>query len=561
MEWLHGWLGLILGFSGLIFIHELGHFLLAKWNGVKVHVFSLGWGPYIFSFTWRGTVYALSLIPIGGYVQMAGQSDMEPDEKPSQDSSDYRNKTTGQRAQIIAAGAIFNVAFTIFAFTMCYWVGMEVDPPRIGMISPDKPLAKAVMLTDPATPAELREGDRIIEIHGVPVKTFLEAMLQITATPRNHEIEMRVERQNPSGRDRYVYVKVGVVRDEKIGAQNIGLVPWRMKMNLPLGFTTKDKILVHDKWVEDLEAKGGTESSPAYVAGLREGDEILRIGDQEIKRVEDMYLAGPRSGGKKTDILVRRGAEEMTISATPIYLEKEGKFIFGIGPKEVKIVEDIDEASEAFQKGLRKGSIVWGFDPKDQVWPLPEKKLLWAEGTLVFSEKWDSDPTTDLKKISLTVPSSNENEKGYIYVQDRVGGEFYKAENFGEALSVAWGDTLRFSGSVFTVLRGLFTGDVSPKALSGGLGIGHAVFTVASHAPFMKFLWFLGFISLNLGVLQFVPIPLLDGFHLVLLGIERLKGSPVAPKVQMTFQWVGILIVGSLILFATYNDITRIFIK
>ena len=101
MEALAGWLGLILGFSGLIFIHELGHFLLAKWNGVRVYVFSLGMGPYIISFTWRGTVYALSLVPIGGYVKMMGQDDLNPALDSIPDPSDYRNKRPGQKAAIL----------------------------------------------------------------------------------------------------------------------------------------------------------------------------------------------------------------------------------------------------------------------------------------------------------------------------------------------------------------------------------------------------------------------------------------------------------------------------
>jgi len=559
MEWLHGWLGLILGFSGLIFIHELGHFLLAKWNGVKVHVFSLGWGPYIFSFTWRGTVYALSLIPIGGYVSMAGQSDTEVDDKPTKDPQDYRNKTVGQRAQIIAAGAIFNVAFTIFAFTMCFWWGMEIEPPRIGMISPDKPLAKATLLTDPNKPANLQEGDRIIEVNGVPVKSFLEAMLQISATPRNGEIEMRVERQAPVDGDRYAYVRVGVERDKKIGAQNIGLNQYRMEMKLPLGFTTEDKVVISDGWAKTIEKDPKeAEKSPAWQAGLKDGDELLRVGDQDVKTLDDMTLAAPRSKGEPTKIVIRRAGEIKEFTVKPRYDDEEGRHFFGIPTKPIKIVKEIDPNSEAAKQGLQKGHYVWRFDfTKRQKWV--DKKLVVEGGTLSYSSSWDT-PEKEFKKFDLEVPQ-HPKEGALIYSELRKAGEFYQAENFGEALSVAWGDTLRFSGSVFTVLRGLFTGDVSVKALSGGLGIGHAVYIVASDAPFLKFIWFLGFISLNLGVLQFVPIPLLDGFHLVLLAIEKLKGSPVAAKVQMTFQWVGILIVGSLILLATYNDITRIFLK
>src|SRR5579862_6531403 len=170
MALLNGWLGLILGFSGLIFIHELGHFILAKWNGVRVYVFSLGMGPYIFSFTHNGTVYALSLIPIGGYVKLMGQDDLNPNANPSKDPSDYRNKRPGQKAAILAAGAAFNLLFTIFAFALCYGKGMDIEPPRIGQIQADKPLAFADLHQSSApdhadgVAAKLKEGDRILEV-------------------------------------------------------------------------------------------------------------------------------------------------------------------------------------------------------------------------------------------------------------------------------------------------------------------------------------------------------------------------------------------------------------
>ena len=113
-DWIVGGAGLIGGFSILIFVHELGHYLLAKWNGVRVQVFSLGMGPYLVSFTWGETLYVLSMVPIGGYVKMAGQDDMQPDLTASPDPGDYRNKRPGQRAAILAAGAAFNLIFALF---------------------------------------------------------------------------------------------------------------------------------------------------------------------------------------------------------------------------------------------------------------------------------------------------------------------------------------------------------------------------------------------------------------------------------------------------------------
>src|SRR5262249_2506134 len=131
------------------------------------------------------------------------------------------------------------------------------------------------------------------------------------------------------------------------------------------------------------------------------------------------------------------------------------------------------------------------------------------------------------------------------------------ANGVWDALSVGWTDTVRGAGSVFSVLHALLTGKMGAKALSGPLGIGRIIFQASSTQEFIRYLWILGFISLNLGVLQFVPIPLLDGWHLVEVFIEKLKGSPIAPKVQQAFQMVGLVIVGTLLLYATYQDFMR----
>lgn len=551
MGLLGGWLGLILGFSGLIFIHELGHFALAKWNGVRVFVFSLGMGPYIFSFSWRGTVYALSLIPIGGYVKLAGQDDMNPNTEPSKDPTDYRNKRPGQRAAILAAGAIFNLIFTVAAFTVCYSVGMDMEPPKIGMIYPDKPLGKAKLLND-GKPANLQEGDRIIEVNGVPVKSFLEAMLQVSGTPRGEDLQLCVERPSP-GRSERIYVKVETQHDKKIGAPGIGLNPSIMEVRLPIGFTTENEVII----AEDPSKNEKMKNLPAGKAGdFLPGDVIVSVGGRKVEGIEDMLLAGPRSEGKPTLIVLKRGEQTLQKELTPVRSEETESYVFGLAPREIHRVVSLREDSEAYQKGLRNGNFIIDFRANEDSWDA-NGKLMYESGDLAYSESWKPEPS-EIKIASVTIPKA---ESSLYYTYLRTSVEHYRAGTFGEALSMAWGDTIRFSGSVFTVLRGLFTGDVSPTALSGGIGIGYAVFKVASNQTFMKFLWFLGFISLNLGVLQFVPIPLLDGWHLLMILVEKLKGSPVAPKIQEAFQYVGLFIVGSLIILATYNDIYRIFVK
>jgi regulator of sigma E protease len=135
--------------------------------------------------------------------------------------------------------------------------------------------------------------------------------------------------------------------------------------------------------------------------------------------------------------------------------------------------------------------------------------------------------------------------------------EEIKCAGPGEAMALAWSDLWRHSTAVFVILKGLFSRSVSLKTMSGPLGIGHLMTTVAVQEPLMYYLWFLALLSLNLGVLQFVPIPLLDGWHLVLVGIEKLRGVPVPLKVQEAFQYVGLFIILGLLVLVTRNDLLR----
>ncbi|HEY3323841.1 MAG TPA: RIP metalloprotease RseP [Planctomycetota bacterium] len=544
MDWVTGWAGLILGFSGLIFVHELGHFVLAKWNGVRVYVFSLGMGPYLLSYSYRGTMYVLSLIPIGGYVKLAGQDDMNVNLAPSQDKTDYRNKRPGQKAAILAAGAIFNLLFAIAAFSLCYTAGMYIVPPRIGNIAPDKPLAKAIVYQT-EKPANLQPGDLIIAVNRVPVKTFLEAQLQISCTAANEDLWLQVLR-GPTGSGKVEDVIVKTRTDKRLGASSIGLENYFEKARLPLGFTAEDTVGL-------FEVIAG---KPAAAAGLMKGDEVLRITDlgdaahpkvKNIVEAEDFINAVRGSDGHKLKLDVRRDGKELPIEVAPVQDKDADGFAIGVKPDERRRVADIDHGSEAYIAGLREGNYVIRFEP-DQ----PNEKV-WKSGTLLWKKNWDEKEKP--QKMRLTVPSSDDST-ALVFVQRRVGVEFY-SDSPGAAIATAWDDTIRLSGTVFGVMRGLFTGDVSHKALSGPAGIGGLMYTVAHNQTFFNFLWFLGFISLNLGLLQFVPIPLLDGWHLLMVAIEKIKGSPVAPKIQEAFQYVGIFIVGGLLLLATYNDISR----
>ncbi|MHC4917206.1 MAG: site-2 protease family protein, partial [Planctomycetota bacterium] len=175
--------GTIIGLGFLLFIHEFGHFIVAKRAGVKVEVFSLGIGHFIFSWSWKGTVYALSWLPLGGYVRMAGQQDLvpPPDHKPK--PWEYGAKKPAVRMAIIAAGVTMNFIGGWLCYSASFMVGRDVKPPLAGRLETIHPL----LARDVA--AGMRSGDRVIAIGGDKVYT-------------RDGLEMRVARIRPGSKVR-----------------------------------------------------------------------------------------------------------------------------------------------------------------------------------------------------------------------------------------------------------------------------------------------------------------------------------------------------------------------
>ncbi len=564
METLVGWTGLILGFSGLIFIHELGHFLLAKWNGVRVHVFSIGMGPYLLSFTHNGTVYALSAIPMGGYVKMLGQDDLNADLSANKNPSDFRNKRPGQKAAILVAGATFNILTTIFLYTCVYWTGMWVQPPSIGNVLPDKPLAKATIYGS-STPANLKKGDRILEVGDTPVKSFFDLMLQVTAYPIGKPVYLTVQRKDGNYGARPDVVQVDIEEDKKQGVPNIGLgasTVYKEEELLPLGFTTELYLAVTSNPSEDKKMK----DMPAGKTGLfKKGDRIVRLEDRTKKDHPVVYAMdseyalpnaaamtkGSDSNSTKGELrvfIIERGTETIEIPLTSEI--EDGNARFGLPFAPFKRVSHIDNTSKAFEAGLREGDLVSGFHPDTpNVHPWKSGKLFWVK------KVGDEKPL----EAKLTVPAMDGNEAKGVFRQEYVVEEEFRKPNFFEALGAAWDDTRRYTVCMFATLRNLATGHVKAKNLSGPVGIAGSIFTVASKQSPKEYFWWLAFISLNLGVMQLLPIPLLDGFHLVMVAAEKIKGSAVNAKVQELFMYAGLAIIGSLLMYVMFNDVSRFF--
>lgn len=537
-DWITGFLGLALGFSGLIFIHELGHFLLAKWHGVRVHVFSIGMGPYILTFTIGETVYALSLVPIGGYVKLAGQDDMRPNLEATKDPRDYRNKPVGARAAILAAGAVFNLIFALLAFTFCYWHGVELNPPKVGEVFNYLPIKNEAKIVTPtgAQPHPLQKGDLIVAVNGRPVKSFLDVALAVAGSGSDEYIWLDYERR---GERQHDPVRVKAAYDNDHGAKVIGLAPYYETQNFRMGFKFERNVQV---------GKEPEKDSVAAAIGLQKGDVLVSIDGERVEENYTLMHSVDEKQGKKQKLVIERDGKEKELDFVA-----EGKdryhgtqFLLGVQLLQADRINEIDQRSEAYAEGMREGDYIRAFTV------LRDKKNVYLEYTRTLDENSEM-LTAVLPRETSILRESCPWEVGYPIE----GQVLVKAGSFVEALGMAWDDLLRYSGSVFTVVRGLLTGQVSPKALSGPVGIANAMTSVASQKPFMYYFWFLAFISINLGVLQFIPIPLLDGWHLLMLAVEKLKGSPVAPRIQEAFQWVGLFLILSLLVWATSNDIMR----
>lgn len=538
MDLLIGVFGLFFGFSALVFVHELGHYTLAKWNGVRVKVFSIGMGPYLVSFTKGETVYAFSLIPMGGYVKMLGQEDLNPALDKAKDPHDYRNKRPGQRAAILAAGAGFNLIFALFAFTVCYYCGVEVDAPRVGYVSPDSPLGQAEALNAKGerVPHPIQEGDYIRSLDGVPVRSFIDVSLYVAGAGRDREIQVDYEREGVPAHDP-VFVRSRF--NAQIGAPYIGMERFGKKETHALGFTIEKPVRV---FVEGCQDK-----TPAQRAGLLPGDQILSVDGQAVNDLSILPQFIRKAEGKEQALVVQRDGKPIDVSIKAERVEDdEGKVVYRIGLQmRTSPVEEIDENCEAYEQGLRKGYFI------TSVTKMRDKEHLAVE----FVNLQSAPP----KKGQMVLPLESRIKTTLSYTFAPPEQVEIKCDTVVEALALGWSDLVRHSTAVFTVIKGLLFRDISPKALSSPLGIGISIFQTSVQHTFMYYFWFLAFLSVNLGVLQFVPIPLLDGWHLLVIGLEKLKGGPMPQRFLEYSQYAGILIILALLFLALSNDIKRMF--
>jgi len=273
----------------LVFVHELGHFIMAKRAGVRVEKFSLGMGPKIVGYKKGDTEYVLSWLPLGGYVKMAGEN---PDEEPTGDPGEFQSKTVWQRAVIAATGPITNIVLAFVIMPLVFMVGTyTIGPAVVGFVEKGSPADKA----------GFRIGDAIEDINGRRITDWEKAAMLIAVNP-DTDIRVTISR---NGENSTLILRPELDRERNIGTS--GLYP--------------DYPVEIGKLRQDF---------PAEKAGLKVHDRIIAIDGMTVYYWNQFSTAVKDSKGKKLALTIEREGKRMQVDVTPV--KSEGRYVIGVEP-------------------------------------------------------------------------------------------------------------------------------------------------------------------------------------------------------------------------------------
>ncbi len=535
----------------LIFVHEMGHFLVAKFFGVRVETFSLGFGKKILSFKRGDTTYALSIIPLGGYVKMYGD-DPTADVPPEERKYAFLHKPVMQRIWIVLAGPLMNLLFAIVLFTVIGGLGQEMAGPFTGDV---KEGTKAFE-------QGFRSGDKIVSVANQPTPTWMHVMQKIEGSG-GRATEVVVERPGESS---------------------------PLKFDVSVGVGENDNIFSSDRQVGAIE--GLSQESRSTVIGVRDPKSLAgAAGLQSLNLVTSVngkkvnywrelkpllteaVAANPES--IKFEVKDVEHAEKKD-AARPVEVKlpagfKAGDDIFaslGIEPAELYIYQ-LKKDSPADKAGVQaKDKVVRiGNDPVN-VWSDVLTHVKSFDSTsdgLDFVVLRNGEEKTFKIKPEMTELMSMKGQAEKRFTVGIVSGFFpagpdpvyYRVTNPAKMFVHGIKETAKWTEFVVMSLVRLVQGEVSAKNVGGVITIGR----VASHsfaAGLSTFLHTMAIISINLFLLNLLPVPILDGGHLVFYTIEGLRGAPVSMRKMELAQQVGLMLLMFLMVFAFYNDISNL---
>ena len=415
----------------LVLAHELGHFLVAKWLGVRVISFSIGMGPRVIGFTRGGTDYRISALPLGGFVRMAGDTEDGEDRTGAPD--EFLSKPWWARAMIAGAGPIANLVLALLINVGLFLGGVEGRDFNS--------LISTVKAGSVAERAGLQPHDRIVSLAGHPARTLSQlddAAAMVKTSGTSSAIPVTVERRGSE---------------------------------ITLSIPSRDVASLGDGLDWDIGTRTVIGQAligyPAYGAGLLEGDEILSVDGVKVATWPDLSTALRSRPDAARTLVVRRGTSEFTVA---VKTTPEGTI--GISPPQTLTYRQTFPPGKAIVRGV--------------------EQTFWATGQ-IYAGLWS-------------------------FVSDPV----------------------RLHGSIAGPIA---IAQVAREQAKGGL---------------QQLVTFASFISLALMVMNLLPIPILDGGHIFFALIEALRRKPLSLRTQNVFQRIGLFMLIGLVVFAFYNDVSRV---
>ncbi|GAB4330066.1 MAG: RIP metalloprotease RseP [Candidatus Abyssubacteria bacterium] len=518
----------------LIFVHELGHFIVAKLCNVYVARFSLGFGRKLFGFKRGETEYWVSAIPLGGYVKMVGQEDMpRTQEEVLQAEPEFANVPPERRFDtqpirnklaISFAGPLMNLLFAVPVLWVMLMMGVPVP------IGAQHTFVGSVMKDSPAARSGIEPGQRILAIDGEPVNEWEEVQLRIW-TNEDKPLSLKLERLYGG----MFETTVIPARMENSSRAGIGIEPLNM---VSIG--------------EVFEGK------PAERAGLKPGDIILTYNheppDSRSMSTGRLTEAIYESPGKPVVLTVLRNGHVEDVTVIPESVSAiEGVYFDGAVVAEV----DKDEAGSVAEK-LQPGDVVTAIEGK-AVRATGVEALSAAiaevEGEAVeLTVKRERGPFQEPEIFDLEVPLRKKGMIGVLFTQFEM--EKYRP---GPALARSFEEFWGIVGLTLKTVYYLIAGRLSPKEMAGPIGIAVMSEQMLKILGVAHYLNLVAIITINLGILNLLPIPVLDGGQIFLTLVEKVRRKPLEEKYLILLQKIGIVFIIFLVLLATYNDILRVF--
>ena len=435
----------------LVVFHELGHYVVARLAGVKVVRFSVGFGRLVWSrrFGRDRTEWALSAIPLGGYVKMADER--EAPVAPADRDRAFNRQSVWRRIAIVAAGPLANLLLAVLLFAATYVAGI---PGQRALLAEPPPAS-------PAAAADVRAGDLVVAVDGEPVGSWQELRWRVVRAQGHDAITLTLARDGEPAAPvtRVVSLAAMTTSDWEGGPLTM------LGLRADLGPPVVDQVLP---------------GKPAERAGLQSGDRIVAVDGQAMSSPSDVASLTNAHAGDTLVYRIVRGASTLDVPVT---------------------VEAVD------QNGRRVGQA---------------------------GVRLRVDPQTALRDA--------------VVVRYGVG------EAFVQGMRKTW----ELSAFTVRMLGRIVTGDASLRNISGPLTMADIAGQSAQAGP-LVFVSYLALISISLGVLNLLPVPLLDGGHLLYYLAELVKGSPVSDRAFEVGQRIGMAMLAVLMALALFNDVSRLF--